>query len=659
MLAYLARPLAAALLVSSSALALAQDRSPAPAPELGPLPAIQVTATRTPQPIQRAGSAITVIGPEEIARTSARNVDDLLRQVPGVSLVRAGGVGNTQTVRIRGGDVRHTLVLIDGIRVNDPSSTGREFDFSLLALTDLDRIEVLRGPQSALYGSDALGGVVNIITKRGRGGPRATIVAEGGSYGTKELRAGVSGGTDRTFYAFSASGLHTDGFSAYGFRIPRIAARFPEGLEADGARVFGFSGRAGVRLTDTTEVEGGLFASHVRAGYDAAFGSRPDSPNVSDNRLVNGYARLTHDAFDGVLRNRLTVYGNRTERIARDFSYGFLSGQLTGITRSGFLGERRGAEYQGDIALGRLGLLTVGAVAEAERAQTDRQTLFPRQGARAPGIDEDRVTRAGFALWQVSPTDRLHLSFGGRVDDVIGVDRFVTGRATAAYEIRETETKLRASIGNGGKAPSLFQLYSSFGNERLVSERSIGVDAGIDQSLLDGRLVLSATVFANRYRDLIDFASSPQCTPAQVFGCYVNVARAETRGLELSGDLALVPGLLRLRLAYTNLRAVDLTTDLRLARRPENEGRVALLITPTPRLTIEPRLTLVGERFSSNGERDRLAPYARLDVYADYKIDDTFTIFGRAENLTDARYQEVATYGTPGRSFYAGLRATW
>jgi vitamin B12 transporter len=137
------------------------------------------------------------------------------------------------------------------------------------------------------------------------------------------------------------------------------------------------------------------------------------------------------------------------------------------------------------------------------------------------------------------------------------------------------------------------------------------------------------------------------------------VARAETSGFELSADAEIVPHVARLKVAYTYLRAVDLTTDLTLARRPENEARIALTLNPTPRLTIEPRLTLVGERFSSPGERLKLAPYARVDVHADYKITDTLSVYARAENLTDARYEEVSGYGTPGRSFYGGLRATW
>jgi vitamin B12 transporter len=218
------RLLAAVSLFASSTTALAQTVT---------LPDVVVTATRTPQPIQRAGSAITVITAEEIERAAVsptRSVDDLFRRVPGVSLTQAGGPGQVQTVRIRGGDVRHTLVLIDGIRVNDPVSTGREFDFANLVLADIERIEVLRGPQSALYGSDALGGVINIITRRGRGAPRASVAIEGGSFNTKEARGSVSGGNERVDFSVGFAGLDTDGFSAFGYRIPRLRYLAPGGF---------------------------------------------------------------------------------------------------------------------------------------------------------------------------------------------------------------------------------------------------------------------------------------------------------------------------------------------------------------------------------------------------------------------------------------------
>jgi vitamin B12 transporter len=666
---------AAVVLFASSTSALAQSASN---------PDVVVTAYRTPQPIQRAGSAITVITAQEIeeaGKSPTRSLDDIFRRVPGVTLTQAGGPGQIQTVRIRGGDVRHTLVLVDGIRVNDPSSTGREFDFATLVLADIERIEVLRGPQSALYGSDAMGGVINIITKRGRGAPKATLALEAGSFGTKETRGGVSGGNDRIDYSFGFSGLDTSGFSAFGHRIGRLQ-RFapPNGFEPDSAQRVGATGRVGVKLADDLRLELGGGSSYSRADYDAAFLPFPDTDSWARNQLHNGYGRLIGDTFGGALRNTVTVFANRFDRRFHDE---FL-GPFASTSRTDFKGERAGAEYQGDLTLGSFGLLTFGTRAERELADSFRENLTPVPGARLRTIAAEQTTRSAFALHQITLGNRLHLSLGGRIDDVTSpdhlvtgvdesgsstLDRFATWRATAAYEIHETDTKLRASAGTGGKAPSLFQLFSpDFGTPTLQSERSIGVDAGIDQALLDGRVKLSATIFYNRYRDLIDFASNPGCRPDQAFGCFFNVARAETSGVELSGDLVLVPELLRTRLTYTHMRAVGETSDpatgafgdtFQLARRPNDEGRVGLVVTPNPRLSIQPSVVFVSYRYSGFNETDKLPPYARLDLYMDYKLDETFTLFTRGENLTNTRYEEVRNFGTAGVSFYGGVRATW
>jgi vitamin B12 transporter len=639
---------AAVILFASSTAAFAQSAAS---------PDIVVTATRTPQPIQRAGSAITVITAEEIAKTSLRSVDDLFRQVPGVSLTQAGGPGQIQTVRIRGGDVRHTLVLIDGIRVNDPSSTGREFDFANLVLADIERIEVLRGPQSALYGSDAMGGVINIITKRGRGAPKATIAVEGGSYNTREVRAGVSGGDERVDYSFGFSGLDTSGFSAFGYRIPRLRSLAPLGFERDGAERLGATGRVGVKLTDDVRLEFGGSTNRNRADYDAAFLPFPDTLSVADERLHNGYARLIADTFGGTLRSTVTTFANRTERSFRDVTLGAFGG----VNRTEFIGDRLGAEYQGDLALGSFGLFTFGAKGEREQADSFAQSLAPSLTPRNRTIEAEQTTQSAFALHQITLGERLHLSLGARIDDVVDVDRLATWRATAAYEIPETDTKLRASAGTGAKAPSLFQLYSpSFGTTTLDSEHSFGVDAGVDQVLFGGGVKLSGTVFHNRYKGLIDFNfNTAECRPGQTFGCYFNVARARTSGVELSNEIVLVPDYARLRVTYTWLDAIDETTNLKLARRPEQEGRVGLVLTRHTKLSLEPRIVFVGERWNFPNETGKLPAYARLDMYADYKVNDTFSLFARAENLTDKRYEEVLNYGTPGRSFYGGVRATW
>ncbi len=649
------------ILSLAPAAAAAQTAAPAAAAVSGPnsvAPDIVVTPNRTEQPIQRAGSAISVITADTIEKSSARSVGELLQQVPGVNVTQSGGPGRIETARIRGGDARHTLVLVDGIRVNDPSTTGREFDFSAIVLADVERIEILRGPQSALYGSDAMGGVINIITRRGRTGHRASLQTSYGSYNTKEMRGGVSGGNGRAYYSLGFAGVETDGFSAYGYRIPRIERRLPP-LEADGATRFGVTGRVGVHLDDSTTVEAGGSLNRNKAAYDSAFGDFPDTPSRATSALNSGYARLIHNAFEGAFRSTVTAFGNETDRKLKDyFTYG--PGPLDYfLTDRRFLGDRVGGEYQGDLRLGTFGLLTFGARVERERATGTNQNVFPVPGPALRDFKGEQETRSAFLLYQHTLGERLHLSLGGRVDDVVASDRFATGRATLAYEIWETGTKLRGSLGTGAKAPSLYQLYSSYGTEGLESEHSIGADIGIDQRLFDDALRLSATAFYNRYRNLIDFTTDTAvCAPGQAFGCYFNVARARMQGIELEAE-APVDQTLRIKGAYTYLQAIDLGTGLQLARRPHHQAFLGVAIAPAPNWNVEPRLVFVGERFSSPDETDRLSPYARLDVLAEYRVNETVALFARAENVTNTRYEEVKDYGTPGRSIYGGIRVAW
>jgi vitamin B12 transporter len=333
----------------------------------------------------------------------------------------------------------------------------------------------------------------------------------------------------------------------------------------------------------------------------------------------------------------------------------------TSWSNDSYTGDRLSVEYQGDLKLDTFGLLTLGTKIERDRLVSRSQPVLPFPGPRLQTNDASQTTRSLFALHQISVWQNLHLSLGGRIDDVEGGDRFATWRATAAYEIPESSTTFRASVGTGAKAPTLFQQFDpTFGTPDLRAERSFGVDAGVDQRLLDDRLTLSATFFLNRFRDLIDFTFDPvACPPENPFGCYLNVARARTAGFELAADVDLIPAWLRFKVAYTHLEALDLRTDKRLPRRPNDEARIGFIFTPVKNLSIEPSVVFAGERFSSSGERDKLAPYARLDIYADYRIDDTFSVFARAENLTDARYEEIRNFGTAGRSISAGLRATW
>lgn len=614
---------------------------------------VTVTANRTPTALQRTGSAITVIGSDEISRSNPGSLVEALRGVPGLDITETGGPGAATAVRLRGGNAGQTLVLVDGIRVGDSSGVGNDFDFSTMAPGLIDRVEVLRGPQSALYGSDAMGGVVNIITKRGRGPFQAYAQAEGGSHGTMNTSAGFYGTQGPWSYSFAGTAARASGFSRYGSRIGRIERVQLAPLENDGFSRFGGFGRVGYDPGNGFRVEIGAMSVTTHTQYDAAFGTLPDTPSASTRRLDQVFAKASLDTFGNRLTHHVTVFANRTERNFKDISFfrNVLPANTT-WTSSDFIGSRIGAEYQGDLKLDAFGKLSFGGKAEREAAATYNQNILPVTRIRQRTLDEGQTTRSLFSLWQLPVGERLDLSLGGRIDDVVDVAQFRTWRATAAYRITETGTKLRASSGTGAKAPSLFQLYApTFGNALLEPEKSQGHDLGIDQSLFDGRVLISATAFANSYKNLIDFNT--------VTSRYINVARAKTSGVELSADMEIVPQFLRFKATYTYLQAKDRLTNLTLARRPQQTGKLSLVISPTPNWTIEPSLILVDGRFSGTRETQRLAPYARLDVYTDYKIDETWKVYARGENLTNARYQEVYNYGTTGRAVYAGLKATW
>jgi vitamin B12 transporter len=608
---------------------------------------IVVTPNRSPTAIQRTGSAVSVVSSETIASSNPASLADALRSVPGLDLTETGQPGSPLNVRIRGASANKTLVLIDGMRVNDPSSTEGEFDFASIAPGLIDRIEVLRGPQSAIYGSDALGGVVNIITKRGRGPLQGYAQIEGGSYGTISSNTGVYGSKDAWNYSFATSQLKSEGFSSYGYRVKRVTASNPN-LEKDGTERWGGFGRIGYDPGTGFRFETSLMSTRTRVEYDPGFGAQPDGASAAIQRSTQGWARAELDTFDTRLTHQLSVFANRTSR-----NYDALN--AFGHSKYDYFGTRVGVEYQNTLKMDALGRLTLGGKMERESIEGFSEDLAPFPLARSKTIGKSQSTRSLFVLWQGRFGDNTDLSLGGRYDDVVDITQFLTWRATLAHRLPAFDTKLRASIGTGGKAPALDQLYSPFaGNPNLRPERSLGVDIGVDQPLLDGRATLSLTGFYNTFKDLIDYRATGPFT-----GNYFNVSQAETSGVELALDARLMPDLLRLRAAYTYMKAKDLNTGLTLARRPEHVGKFTLSITPNAQWTVEPRLTLFSQRYSTPGALDRLAPYARLDIHTDYKLNATFTLHARAENITNARYQEVMNFGTTGRAVYGGLKATW
>lgn len=621
------------------------------------LPDLVVTADRTSEPIGTTGSAISVVGSETIATTNPGSLVDALRTVPGLDVTETGGPGATTSVRLRGANSGQTLVMIDGIRVNDPTAASGDFDFSLISPGVIDHIEVLKGPQSALYGSDAMGGVVNIITRKGTGPAQFNVRTETGAYGTVATTGSMIGSQGPWSYAVTGGGEHSNGFSRYGYRIPAIEAKFPNGLERDGFDRVGGSARIGYDAGDGVRLESGMLSSFTRSAYDAAFGKFPDTPSTANQLLQQVWGRATFDTLDGILTHSFNVFETHADRSFNDVSYTInMLPQNTISSISDFIGNSVGAEYQGTLKMGPLGSLLYGTRTQHDTANTYLTDLLPVAVPRMPQLIATQDTNALFGLWQLPLGERLNITMGGRVDDVVGIARFETWRTTAAYTITETGTKFHASAGTGAKAPTLYQLYApGFGNSSLSPEQSFGYDAGVDQSLLDGRVTLSVTGFSNTFSNLIDFvfdATHPN-------GHYINVKSAETSGLEVGASIDILPGLVKFNAAYTYLHAIDLATGLVLARRPKNLARLSLAITPTDKWLIEPRVVTVSKRFSTTGQINEVDAYTRVDLYTEYKIDSTWKVFARGENIFNEHYQEVLNFGTTGPAGYVGFNASW
>ncbi|TDR87270.1 TonB-dependent receptor plug domain-containing protein [Enterovirga rhinocerotis] len=625
-------------------------------------PEVVVTPNRQPEPLARQGSAISVVTREEIENSNPTSLVDALRGVPGLDITENGGPGATTSVRLRGANPGQTLVLIDGIKVNDSIPASGDFDFSTLLPSSIDRIEVLRGPQSALYGSDAIGGVINILTKSGGGEPRFSFRQEAGSYGTVNTSATATGSFGPWSYAFSGGGQKSAGFSRYGYRIRQLERRFGA-FEPDGFARWGGYGKLGYDAGEGVKLEIGVMSVKTHAELDAASSTLPslisplpsrriwpDTPGEVERLFSQVFARGTLER--GPLTHTLTLYANQTERTFDETSYRAGIGPVSPTrTITDFRSERVGAEYQGQARLDAFGSLTFGGKYETDKGRSYSTPILPVSRTKTGTLSADQTTRSLFALWQLPIGERIVLTAGGRHDSV-GREEFNTWRATGAYLIPETGTKLRASGGTGGKAPTLYQLFSpQYGTAGLAPETSIGWDAGIDQSLFGGRASVSATVFGNRFSDLIEFDS--------VTMRYRNVARATTSGVEVEGRVTLLPGLVSLSGAYTYLHAKNDETGLTLQRRPDHTARISLALTPIENLLIEPRVTMVSRRFSDSAEKQRLPRYARLDVYGEYKIDETWKVFARVENVTATRYQDILNYGTTGRAAYGGFSATW
>lgn len=581
---------------------------------------VVVTATRLPTPPAQIGSSVSVITGEEIRARQQPFVADVLRGVPSLDVARSGAGNQVTSAFLRGGESHHTLVLIDGIEANDPTSPNRAFNFANLTVDDVERIEVLRGPQGTLWGSNAMGGVVNVITKRGKGPLNGYVFGEGGSYGSYRAGAGFNGNSGRVNYSLSLSHAASDGISAAGEKYGNN--------EADGYDNSAIAGRVGFNLSEQLDVDLIARYNHAETDIDDFGGPGGDDPDrtlYSDDAFFRLQPRLL--LLDGKLEQTwglaYTHYHRRDndETFPDEFDGGILSFDL-----------------QNDLKLADNHTLTFGLDASQEQFRSDT-------------VSEETADLIGVYLQDaISFDDRLFLTAGLRFEDHSESESAWTYRVTGAY-LFPSRTKLRASYGTGFKAPSLSNLYSGFGSPDLEPEEVRGWDVGVEQTFMEkDRLTLEATYFDNRYENLIDFDF--------VTSSLMNVGKAETSGVELAATFRLDDAL-SVGLNYTYLDTLNTETDQELLRRAPHKAGAFV----DWRYTQKGSVTVSAAYYSSRADidpvsfgRTRIGGYTLLNVATSYRLTDRLTITGRIENLLDQDYEEVAGFGTTGITAYGGLR---
>jgi vitamin B12 transporter len=597
------------------------------------LEAVVVTATRIPTPEIQVASSMTVVTAEDIAARQERTLPDVLKDVPGLNVVQSGGPGAQSSVFMRGTDSNHTKVLVDGIDVSDPSNSNATFDFGQLLTQDIERVEVLRGPQSGLYGSDAIGGVINIITKSGQGPLRAALSAEGGSFDTFNQTGSISGSDDQFHYSANLEHFHSG-------ETPVT----PLDLLAPGEQRIddyydNFTASTKLGLDVTQDFDLGLVARYTNThlfytGQD--YNVFPTIPDAQQSESITNeyYGRITAHliSFDGVLSQTLGVAYTRNETAT-------VEPQTPETVNTG---DRVKVDWQGAIKVSSAHTLLLGAEDSLEEISQP--------------ISASTRIASGYAELQSQLAERWFSALNVRYD---ANDRFgdkVTYRFAPTYVNTDTETKLKASVGSGFKAPSLSELFQNFppyfyADPNLKPESSTGYDAGFEQGLINNTIRFGATAFYNRIRDLI--------TSNVTDTSYANIGKATTEGIESFVSYQPIKQLL-LRVDYTFTEASDDILHQELVRRPKNKGTFNAEWHATDALLFDVKVLSVGTWVDGNRDfsipRLDAPPYTTVNLATSYDLNARIAVFARIDNLFDRHYENPVGFLQPSIGAFAGIK---
>lgn len=614
-----------------------------------------ITVTGQSLPIDSATASVAIVTAAIIERDQDITVSDALSRLPGVNATRNGPVGGLTSLRIRGADASQTLVVIDGVKVGDPSSPGGGFDFGSLLTGSIDRIEVLRGSNSVAWGSDAIGGVVLIDTVRPGAGLATQASAEYGSHDTARANARIEQSFGPVSLGIGAGYFRSDGISSAAV-----------GTEADGYRQYAGNAKIRVDVGSGLAVFGSGYFADSRLeldGFPAPLYSFADTDEYQKSRETYLSSGLEHDLDLGSGRGfsqRLTYSVADINRDTYNPAFG---------TAPGFIARGRSERitYQGDVQAAGAIRLQFGGERETSRMATDDG--FSGDAARTRNT-------AGYAQLIVEPVANLTLNGGLRHDDHRDFGGQTSLSAGLAWVHPESALKLRASFAEGYKAPTLFQLSGAagaFGNPELQPEESRSYDIGLSKGLAGDKVQIDVSAYRRDSRNLIDFISCPVsggpaicATGNRPFGTYSNIARARAQGIEVDVTVRPIADDLAIRVGYAITATRDRTpggffTGNRLSRRPIDSGIISVDYgfkgqdrSEWGALGVDVRY--VGVSFDDRGNGVRLDDYALVTVRGKVNLTAQAEVFGRVENLFSADYQSVGGYGTYGRTFAVGVR---
>lgn len=607
--------------------------TPSANPIVQKLDTMVITATRDPQELKNVGNSITVITAEDIANRQLFSAADMLRTVPGVDVVSSGGLGRQTSVFIRGAASDQTLVIIDGVEMNDPSSPGNGYDFSELMTDDIERIEILRGSQSTLYGSNAIGGVINIITKKGAGSGNYAFTAEGGSFGTYRVKGSANGSSDLVNYNLAVSHLFTQGFSAADEELPGNS-------EDDSYKNTTVSTSLGIKPSDNFNLNWSLRYTDGESELDNCGGPFCDNLfRTTEVQQLNTALKGVLSLFDGFWAQSLNLAYSYTNRVNVDGS------PTAFIPYSETDGNRFKLTWQNNLLFNDNNTLSFGI--EDEEDWMDTNEISQRS----------QNTLGVYAQDQISFADLSYTTLGIRYDHNNRFGGEVTGKVSQLFVIEATGTRLKGSFGSGFKAPSLFQLYAPadpffgpIGNPDLQPETSLGWDIGFEQTLWHEQILFGASYFDIDFEDLIVFRSTG----------YENLETAESRGVESFLEINPFQGLL-IKANYTYTHTRDDSTGQEQLRRPAHKGNVELNYQYNDKAMFNLNMLIVGSRddmdFSSFPfNRVELPGYVTVNLAGHYNLTHFLQAFVRIDNIFDKQYQEVLGYGTSGVAAYGGIQ---